>query len=62
MLRLMNSCEVQLSLIKFTELRKQLIATRSTENNERPVLCTELISYLLHEALGNQEQFLKTPE
>ena len=74
----MNSCEVQLSLIKFTELRKKLIATRSTENKERqslidifdlrtvkkkrPVLCTELISYLLHEALGNQAQFLKTPD
>ena len=38
MLRLKNSCEVQLSLIKFTELRKQLIATRSTENNERQSL------------------------
>ena len=38
MLRLMNSCEVQLSLIKFIELRKQLIATRSTENNERQSL------------------------
>ena len=38
MLRLMNSCEVQLSLIKFTELRKKLIATRSTENKERQSL------------------------
>ena len=38
MLRLMNSCDVQWSLIKFTELRKKLIATRSTENNERQSL------------------------
>ena len=35
MLRLMNSCDVQWNLIKFTELRKKLIATRFTENKDR---------------------------